>query len=463
VKKSDGMVSAARTVEILVATVLFFAMLCTCGMYIDIKINGQSSSLPPVPAGEKQILLKKGASENTVYSDDLLEPLFVGIKNADKKVCAAFDSETRKVLEDYSRPYLYDLFSGTWEKQTFPDENAKNKYINSLKERDNYILVSYFNPIPAAAFLPCLSDAVEMNGTDMTFSVKHVFITGDEEGKVSGVVLSETNDVYKLYGTSQLNFDKISAEEYDVNDGYSYFDFYGESGVIPVMTTSFVSNKLNIRTLCSVYGKNAGAGWVNNLFDMFSVNDSLVKSYSSKNDSEMIYVDDENEIIISDDGTVEYTAGGTGVSLDTYLNYPATRSEKYTFNEKIFAVKKLINSLKQSNDLTDYTIVGIDYEKETDSLSVYLKCFACGISVTENNYDAVFTVSGNSLVYAKYRAFVTTAIDEVFICVNQQYSNVLFDETENTQAWIYCMLLEQEEPDGNYIANWARLSSGGKE
>ena len=67
-------------IEILAAVVLFFVMLISCGFYIDIKLNGKISNLPSLSENDKKILMISSVSESVNYSDDLLEPVFVGFK-----------------------------------------------------------------------------------------------------------------------------------------------------------------------------------------------------------------------------------------------------------------------------------------------------------------------------------------------------------------------------------------------
>ena len=196
------------------------------------------------------------------------------------------------------------------------------------------------------------------------------------------------------------------------------------------------------------------------MFDIFSVNSNFVKSYSSKNDSEMIYVDDENELFVNDEGYVEYKANSSGVSLENYLDYSVGVTGEYSFTDKIFAIKNLVNLLNFDKSDHRYCVVGIDYEEKEDKLKIYLKSFINGVSVSSYDYDAAFEIKGNYLVSARLYLYKCTMLDEYSVCLNQSYVNELFDESQQTHGTelLYYPLLEREEMQGKYFVSWARLS-----
>ncbi len=458
-KRHAKTVRAAEMLAIVITVVMFFTMLCTCGMYIDIKINGQSSSLPPVPSHEKQILLKTGAAENKLYPEDMIEPLIIGIKDGNKQICASFDSESRASLKNITDGYLDELFSGTSKKISFKDDAQRMDYVEKLISSPKYVLLSYFGEIHASAFPPCLSQSFESPGSDMLFGVKHLFITNGEDGTAFGVSVSQNGEINELYPSRNFTIDNISADEYDISEGYSRFEYFGEDGIHPVYSTSFLSDKYELRTMGSIYGKSMSSYWVDNLFDIFSLNSSLVKSFSSKNDTEIIYVDDENELLLNDDGKVEYVSDGEGINLEHFLGYAPNETGSYMFTDKILAVKNIVNSIKHNKDSREYSVVGIDYEKHGDLLSVYLKSFVDGIAVFDSNYDAVFEITSDSLTRASFVHLVCTRIDEYCVCLNQSYSNVLLAdaEQENLSDVTFCPVLEKEEDGDYYVPVWAKF------
>ncbi len=459
-KKNSGRGRAAEFFGIVITVILFFSMLCTCGMYIDIKINGHNSSLPAMPSHEKQILLKTGAAENKVYLDDMIEPLIIGIKDGESHICASFDSETRAALKNITNEYLDDLFSGTSKKVSFNDSMQYREYIQKLVSSPKYLLLSYFDDIHASAFLPCLSQGIVSPEGDMLFGVKHLFLTADENGKAYGAAVSENGEINELYPSNEFTIDNISADEYDISDGYSRFEFFGEEGIYPVYASSFLSDKYELRSMGSIYGKSITTYWVDKLFDTFSLNSSLVKSFSSKNDTEIIYVDDYNELLLNDEGKVEYVSDGAGVSLEHFLGYTPNVSGSYLFADKILAVKNIVNSIKHNKDCREYSIVGIDYQKNEDRLCVYLKSFVDGIAVFDSNYDAVFEIDSDSLVRASFVHVVCTKVDEYNVCLNQRYANVLLSEDVPAFSEItFCPVLEKETDGDYYVPVWAKFGA----
>ena len=459
-KKTENLKKMANKLQMILAIVLFFTMLYSCARYIDIKINGKASSLPPVPKQEKQNILKMGAAENKVYTDELMEPLFMGVKNGDSMVCAAFDKEARASLENIVTPVLYSLFSGTSGKVDFADENQKKQYIRSLRDSEKYFLISYYDEIPASVFLPCLSSDYEIDNKPMYFNVKHIFIMNDSDESVYGIALSGNDDAYILKPDENVYFDKFSITEYDISDGFSYFTFAHTDGIHPVFDSSFVTNKYEVSPVSSKYGKGQQSLWIEKLLGIFNINVSFVKSYSSKNDTEMIYVEDGNELIVNDNGTVEYKSDKDGVSLEKYLEYAVDETGKYSFADKIFAVKNLINVLNFDNSLHRYCISGVDYKNDTELLTVYLKSFVNGVALSDNLYDAVFEIEKNYLVGAQFYAVNCNVTDEYSVCLNQSRMNELFDDEDgiDVSRVLYYPLLEKSEGEKNYFVSWARLS-----
>ncbi len=457
-KKSEKKAAFFKNLHIILAILLFFTMLISCGMFIDIRINGRTSSLPPIPQFEKQALLKTGAAVDKINSDNMLEPVFIGIKEGDTYVCPTFEKESRLSMENLVNPVLFELFSGTSEKLEFGDESQQYEYIKQLTETDKFVLISYYNAINASAFLPCLSNDYEITEKPMYFNVKNIFLLSDDNKNVYAAALSEDYDVYILRTENEVSFDKFSAKEYDVSDGYSRFSFSERETLQPVMTSSFVTGKFSLQALNKKYGKEPSSVWVNTLFDVFSLNSSFVKNYSSKNDTEMIYVDDEAVLLLNDDGFVEYKTDSDGVSIEKYLGYAVDESEEYSFSDKIFAVKNLINTLNPDGSEHGNCITGSSYDEENDKLSVYVKSFVYGVSITENEYDAVFEISKNNLVYAAMYAFRCTSSQEYSVCLNQKYVNELFDDSSVSESSeiMYYPLLEKETDGELFAVNWAR-------
>jgi hypothetical protein len=269
-----------------------------------------------------------------------------------------------------------------------------------------------------------------------------------------------------MYPSEEIDYGKLFAETYDISDGYSYFEFAEGEGIHPMLSSSFLSGKYTLSNNVDLYGTEKDALWVENLFDVFSVNSSFVENFSSKNETVINYVEEEKEISISDNGLVKMKTTACGIYLDEYLGYLPEGDAGYTFSDKILAVKNLINRIdKSSDDLLMYNIVGVDYDKETDILSVYLKYFAEGIVVTQNAHDACFKISNDYLVNAEYYALSCTKIDDYSLVLPQKYSNALIndDVTDETYAddgncCIYAMLAPVKDEPCVMRLCWARIS-----
>lgn len=450
--------------QLFAVAVLFFSMLLTCGMYIDVKINGQTSSLPSVPEHEKQILLKTASSSQKTYIDDLIEPVFIGISGKENKICAAFDTEARTSLMNMAKNAVCELFSGEITRAEFENEEERENFVSDILCNKNFMLISFLEEIHSGLIVPCLSDGFAAANSDVFFGVKHIFLIENSDGEeayYSGVALTRAGDVYLLNVDKDRAIVNFSLGEYDVRDGFSYFSFSDDKEVCPVMTSSFMTNKYRITTLPSRFGKEADSFWVKKLFEIFSLNDNFVKSYYSKNNAEISYVDGGSELTINDDGYVEYTAEDDGALLDTILGYSAGESGKFSFSDKILAIKNVINEIKFDNSKHCLSIVGLDYNEKKDKLSVYLKYFADGIVLSENRYDALFEITDNRFTFASFYALKCTVADEYSFCINQSCINTLFENDEETVLLDYYPVLEKET-DGNselYKVAWARSIS----
>ena len=440
--------------EILVAALLFVAMLISCGLYIDIKMNGKTSSLPELSDADKKMLLRTVASESVTYDDDLIEPIFVGIKSDYSMVAACPDDAARHAVENAVYSSLNLLFSGTSEALTFESSGEKNEYIKKIKTSNNYMLLGFYSDIPSYAILPCLSNNYDIGGMKKLFFVKYLFLLPDDYGSLYGVSVSEDLSVNKLYPAESVSFNKLLSGTYDVSDGYCYFEYDENYLVRPMLTSSFLSNKFKISNFASDFGKKKTSEWVEELFDLFSINSSLVKEYPSNNNTEINYIDDEREISISDDGIVEFrVADDDGIYLDEFLGYAPGTNSGYTFNDKIFAVKSIVNKLMGGKKTFSYTIVGVDYDNVTGEFTVYLKSLVEGVFISDKEYDAKFEIKKDSLTYALFYAVNCEELDDYNIVLPQKYS-ALGDDS----GLICPFLVPEDEESDIHVVKWAKKS-----
>lgn len=456
----EKMSSVAAKAEIVIAAILFVVMLVTCGMYIDIKMNGQKSSLPAMSEKDKMSLLRTAASEKVSYSDDLIEPVFVGVKNGSKMIAACPDNTSRRSIEIMVYDPLNKLFSGTNKVKTFSSDEEKMQYIDALKSSDNYLLIGFYNDIASNVFLPCLSERYRENVSENLFFVKYLFILPGENNKLYGVAVSSENEVQLLYPSENVDYGKIFTETYDISDGYSYFEYEDSDGIHPILSSSFVSGKYVLSNPALDYGKDKNQAWIENLFDVFSINSSLVKDFSSRNDTVINYVDEDKELSVSDDGFVRMKSSAGGIYLDEYLGYLPENEAGYSFSDKVLAVKNIINRTNEnSGDLLMYSITGVDYDKENDTFTMYLKLFSEGILVTENSYDASFTINNDSLMSAEFYAMTCKKLDDYSLVLPQKYSNALMEDSDDEVfGSIYAMLVPTPDNEGTKSLGWVRLT-----
>lgn len=464
--KSEGKsFGIAAKIEIAIAALLFVVMILTCGMYINIKMNGRSSSLPVLSEMDKKTLLRSAASENIYYADDIIEPTFVGVKKGDFMIAACPDNSARRSVEVSIYSSLLQLFGGRSEKTEFEGAKANEAYIENLKNSQEYMLVSFYDDIPSTVFLPCISDRYETESDISMFYVKNLFLLPDADGKLYAISVSGENEVNLIYPSESIEFSKIIAESYDISDGFSYFEYEKEGVVTPVLTSSFYANKYRITPLAVSYGKEKDSRWIEELFDIFSFNPSLVKEYTSKNETQINFVENEKEMLVSDDGAVEFkVSDGNGVHIEEFLGFFPDGGEGYTFGDRIFAVKALVNMLNFGDNTKSFCITGVDFDAVSNKLSVYLKCLADGILVTQNKSDAVFVFEGDYLTYVSFYCVNCEKTEDYSLVLPQKYSNVLIDDTlQNSELEDENMLCAVLSPDvennKEYVLKWAKTAS----
>lgn len=470
-KKFKGVLSK---LEVVLCCILFVSMLVTCGLYIDIKMNGKTSSLPSLPEKDRYMLLKSVASERTDYRDDLLEPVFIGIKDGDEMIAALPEKTVRSSIEYNVYDALQLLFSGKSEKKTFSSVAERNEYIYSLKNSNRYMLISFLGNVPSTVFLPCVSNGFEdLHNEIELFYIKHIFIlpvvdpNNNGEEVLCAVTVSKDNEVYVIRPQTQVLFNNIISDSYDISDGYSYFEFLKDDGIYPVLTSSFTSRKYKISSMSEFYGKDLSAVWLQEYFDTFGINTSLVRSFSSGDGTITTYVDNQRELVISDDGKVVFNAADDGIFLNEYLGYFPEEGKGYSFSDKIFTVKNIVEKLKSETNIASFSIVGVDYDTNTSELNIYMKLVIDGILVTDKPYDSLFKICNNSLCYVEFPAVVCGFAEGEKLLIPQKYSSLILDETsdDSRTLYTYCpIMVEEENNDGIMSVEWAAVSvKGNKE
>ena len=456
--KNEKLKGILAKLEISIAIVLFVTMLFGAGMFINIKMNGKKSSLPSLSEIDKADILRNSATESSNFGDDLIEPTFVGIKNGKNMICACPNESSRRSIEVMLYDSLYRLFSGKSVEKKFESDGERNAYLETLKYAKQYVLIGFYSDIPSNVFIPCMSEKYSGNTEQNVFSVKNLFILPDSQGYLYAVAVSSDNDVTVIETETKDSFDKILSETYDINDGYSYFEYQDRYGIYPVLTSSFNVNKYSVSSMQSIYGKGKESVFTSRLFDIFGMNESLAREFTSKNNTEINFVEEGKELVIGDDGLVQFkTTVEGGVYLEEYLGFFPESKNGYTFGDKIFAVKKIVNKLFNDDSDMLYGIVGVDYNKDTSALSVYLKCFVDGILLSDKGYDAVFDIQGDTLVGAKVYAKTVQRLDEMSLVLPQKYSNLI---SEKGEGEVYALLCpDNDDNDAAYSLTWTKISN----
>lgn len=443
----------AGKIELAVTVILFAAMLLNCGRYINIKINGRSSAFSGMPENDKRVLFRTVANDSIENVHDLVDPLFIGFKSGDITVAAAFDRQSRSALKTSAFEYIVGLFSGKSEKKEFADEIEKQGYLKTLENCDSYLLLSFFNDIPASAFLPSIAKEYESNSSQMYFNVQNLFILPDIDGNAYAVAISSDLDVNIIKSDAPAAFNRSDLEAYNDSKGFVSFAFEDRDGIFPVFASSFSSADYSVKTSASVYGRQTDSEWIMNMLSVFGINANLARSFLSADKSSLSFVDDK-EIVVSDNGYVTFNAGDGGTQLSLYLGYYPDKNGEYSFADKIASVKNIVNLLGKNVTGNEalFCLSNVSFDEKNDTLTVGLKYFVNGISVTENDVDAEFKIRGNEVCYARFLALVCTEKTDITYCMPQNSANRLFDDIDVPKRF-YGVLSVDENGTGK--VKWA--------
>ncbi len=442
-------------VEIAVAAVLFFIMLICCGLYIDIRMNGRTSNLPTLSETDTRLLLSTSEFQTDEFFDDLLEPVFVGVRNNDEMLAVPYDNDQRRLLQDTLCESLNILFKGKSE-FVYCDEEHKSANVEDVKNIGQYILVSFYDDLPSDVILPCISQRVGFTSDAQSFFFKHLFVVPDEEGNVSAIAVSSGNDIVKLLPYEKVKFNNFFDETYDIIDGGIPFVYYKEGSVSPVLSSSIECSRYEVLPYAEKYGISTDAEWLKSVFNAFSFNPNLIKSFTTGDGSEVNFVEEFRELIVNIDGSVEYkNPDGEGEGIDEFIGYLSVDSQDFTFSDVVFALKNLINTLYKGTGRVSCSLAGIDYIEDSDSLKIYFKYTTDGIFIFEDDFDAVFEIKNNKIVYAKMLLFNCSRLDSVSTVLPQKYASSVSQQKGNSEVF---PVLGDEDDDGIRELGWASLT-----
>lgn len=443
-----------RKLPVYLAGILFLAMLLNCGQYINIKINGNTSALSSMPENDKRIVLRSSTSQITSESKDLITPVFMGFKVGKHYSAALFSEQARNKLKNISNSYQVKLFSGTSELVEFANYTEKQTFFDNLENLSSYIVLCYYNDIPASAVLPSLAKEYERKNTNFLFSLNRLFIYPDENGNIEAAAVSSKDEVNILTPLEQVPFNSSELEAYNDSEEFTSFSYRQNTHSIPLFDKSVnvnlysVSPSFDLEYYKKLDNKN------NRLLDIFSINNSLVTSFMTRDDTVLNFVDSSNELNMNQDGLITYKSYEDGIYLSEFLGYYPEFEDGFTFSDKIASVKNLISLL--GNDVIGQSailgITGLDYEFTENILSVKLKYFCNGIAVTEKDADAVINIKDNYLTSASIYALKCDKAQEVKTLIPQSfYDGILTSD----QTVISCIaMLKTTDVQNLYEPVW---------
>ena len=441
--------------QIAAAALLFLLMLYNCGRYIDLRINGFSKTLDPVPEADRRVLLSGGTGIDSEHNRTFLRPVFVGVKNVVGMNGAGVDSDSGKKLTESAFAYMTELFSGQCDNVEFDSDKEREKYISSLKNADNYIILGFLSDMPASCVLPCISDYGYDFEEQMYFKFRNIFILPDSDGNLYGIAVSSSLDVNILKPNADIAFNAKELESYNNSTGFVPFEFADTPYVKPLLKNTVSVHDFRVNTATDKLGRQTDSEWILSTMRAFSLNLNLAKTFVTRDGSVLNYVDGSNELLFYQNGDVVFNSADEGVHLSEYLGFNPQSKQGYTFGQKLEAVKKLAGMIGKEciGNYADLCFSEAVYTQSGDRLEIRLKYFADNVSVTEKEYDAVFAISGNSLVYASYSALCCDKLDGRDAFIPQYYADMLSDGGKNSAS--YAVLERKDENSDVFKAVWA--------
>ena len=307
------------------------------------------------------------------------------------------------------------------------------------------MLVEFFDDLPSSVVLPCILSDYKGTLRDKSFVFKYLFILPDENGNVYGCAVSKNLEVCELFPKSVIRFDKILNESYDISEGFTDFEYSDTSLLYPVLASSVTVEDKRLESYAAGFGKDSDLAWIDNLFDVFSFNTNLVRSFISGDGTEINYVQESCELIVADSGTVEFkTSDDVGILLNEFLGSAFEIGGDLTFSDKIFSLKNIINRIAGKGSGMSFSLVGLNYDSDAETLKVYFKYTADGVFVFNSNFDAVFEIRNNELVYAKFIAAKCIGTETFTTVMPQKYASLSNNDTAGTPRVFLAMNMQDD-------------------
>lgn len=387
-------------VLIAITAVLFVAMLVLCGMYLDLRLNGITSSLKGIPENDKWILTDGGYNSQK-SSLQLVSPTFIGVKSSVSGMSAAvYDEGARKSLEKRIEPYMTSLFNGGVEKIEYTDAMSKSEYVANVMSADDYVYMCFYNQLPAETIMPGMFGKANNATLNESFFVKYMFIL-PYENSVRGICFDEALNAYRLTAGIDVTYDKSVFYAYNELSGFASFDFITEDYPEPVFTRSFEVNSVFMAPSFSFYKFNLQDNMTLELLKVLEFNTNLVKTYSYGNNNIVNFIDEECDLSVSvKNGRMVFNGN---IHMSEFLNY-YPQNERYVLADTVLCVKNLVSSFNKVLVGGDAVpcIIGVSYNGREAEFR--LKYFYNGIIVTENDEDIVVKISDDHITKIEINA-----------------------------------------------------------
>ncbi|MCR5353847.1 MAG: hypothetical protein K6D98_06040 [Clostridiales bacterium] len=412
---------------------LFVLMLFLSGRYIDMRVNGISSSYPKMPENDKWVLSNE-EYDTRFNALTLISPEFEGFRLQNGTMLAsAYDANARKGISDLLVKYLTALLPEKPESVIFENADKRAKFIESITSSGRYIYASLYNELPSAAILPCILGNEKKENISESVFIKNMFILPDDEGNAYALCFDNDGNCKKYSLSEPVAYDDSELAAYTDVRGFVSFEFIKSDKPAAVFSKSFdvsppVLSKTSDFYNYSVYDANTA-----NLMRVFDFNPNMIKSIKSA-DKTTSYVYDGKELYIDPKNTkITYYGYDSGIHLSKFLKYNPKETQ-YSFADKVLSVKYLVNSL-------DRHVAGADampsllYVTEKSGKIVFaLKYMFDGIPLLDGNPDILVEISGNYVNKVDINAIYCSKTEETKPVLPQNKANALF-EGENYDGY----------------------------
>lgn len=421
----------ANIILVVLTGALFVLMLVLCGKYIDLRVNGISSSHPKMPENDKWVLSNE-EYDTRFNALSLVSFTFAGCRLEDgKMIAAAYDAASRKAVVDMLMKYLPSLLKEKPESVEFENKEKREEFIENLTKTGKYIYVSLYNELPSAAILLCITGNEKKENVNESVFVKNIFVLPDESEKVCALCFDNDGNCKKFISSEDMPYDDSEFMAYTDMRGFAEFEFVKSDKPETVFCKSFDVAPPTLSKTSDFYNYSVLDANTANLMRVFDFNPNMIKSIKSA-DKAVSYVYDGKELYIDPKNTkITYYGYDSGIHLSKFLKYNPSDKE-YSFSDKVLCVKYLINSF-------DRHVVGADappslvYVAEKDGIILFaLKYMYEGIPLLDKKPDITVEIAGNYVNKIDINAVYCNKTEEKKAVLPQNKANLLLEEGNYT-------------------------------